>query len=141
MKPIRLVALLPAALLAACAGRTPTTEINHPLDARARIEDHAMRLSDAVARYRAAKGATLPSTLRELALTLGVDGRPCFTENLKDFWYHPYAYAPMNAAAGSFQLASAGRDGQFGTGDDLTVTTGPGEPGVRSYGYTFHPGE
>ena len=46
-----------AALLSACSalsgggtGSTPTTEISHSLDAQQRINDHAQRLADGVAR-------------------------------------------------------------------------------------------
>jgi len=130
-----------ALVLAACAGRTPTTEVNHPLGASARLADHATRVGDGIARYREVKGATLPATLRELSLTMGVDGSSCFTENLKDHWFHPYAFAPVDAGSGRFQLASAGPDGQFGTGDDLQATRGPGDPRMSTYGYTLHAGE
>ena len=87
------------------------------------------------------KGATLPSSLRELSLTIGLDGTSCFTENLKDHWFHPYAFAPVDPNAGTFQLASAGPNGQFGDGDDLQTTRGPGDARVRTYGYTLHSGE
>lgn len=140
MKLNRLAPAL-ALVLAACAGRTPTTEVNHPLGASARLSDHAARVADGIARYREVKGATMPATLRELTLTIGADGSSCLTENLKDHWFHPYAYAPLDANAGTFQLASAGPDGQFGTGDDLTATRGPGDPRVNTYGYTLHAGE
>lgn len=140
MKSASLASVL-ALVLAACAGRTPTTEISHPLDAWTRLNDHATRLADGIARYREVMGAEMPASLRDLALTVGRDGTSCFTENLKDQWFRPYAYSSTNDAAGTFQLASAGPDGQFGTGDDLQLSRGPGDPRMRTYGYTYHDGE
>ncbi len=130
-----------ALVFAACAGRTPTTNVNHPLGAADRLTDHTTRVADGIARYREVKGAALPASLRELSLTIGIDGTSCFTENLKDHWFHPYAFTPVNAASGTFQLVTAGPDGQFGTRDDLQLTRGPGDPRMRTYGYTLHAGE
>ena len=137
----KLAALVPVVVLAACAGRTPTTEVSHPLGAWDRLNDHTIRVADGIARYREVQGAAMPASLRDLSLTIGLDGQSCFTENLKDHWFHPYAYAPINAAAGTFTLASAGPDGQFGTRDDLSAQRGPGDPRMRTYGYTLHAGE
>ena len=125
-----------ASLLCACVGvnpRTPTTEISHTLGPQERINDHAQRLADGVARYREVKGH-MPLTQRDMALAIAADGQPCFTEILKDHWWHPYAYAPLSEAGGRFQLVSAGPDGLLGDGDDLRVERGP-------YGYTWHQGE
>lgn len=153
----RLVAPSLALVLAACAGapslpppplvpspvagRAPTTEVNHPLSPRQRIDDHAARLGDGVARYREVSNAAMPQSLRDLALTMGADCRPCFTEILKDHWFQPYAYAVVDERAGRFQLTSAGPNGQFGDGDDLTAVRGPGDARVETYGFTAHAGE
>ena len=132
-----------ASLLSACVGvntRTPTTEISHSLGAQERINDHAQRLADGVARYLEVKGHT-PLTQRDMALAISVDGQPCFMEVLKDHWWHPYAYAPLSESSGRFQLVSAGPNGLLGDGDDLRVERGPGDPRVRTYGFTWHQGE
>jgi hypothetical protein len=126
---------------ATAAGHAPTTEISHDLSARQRIDDHAVRLGDGIARFREVKGDRMPQTLRELALTLAADGRPCFTEILKDHWFQPYAYSPRDERAGRFQLTSAGPNGQFGDGDDLSASGQSGDPRIETYGFTFHPGE
>lgn len=140
MKSASLASVL-ALVFTACAGRTPTTAVSHPLDAPTRLNDHATRLADGIARYREVMGSEMPASIRDLSLTVGRDGKSCFTENLKDQWFHPYAYSPVSDAAGTFQLASAGPDGQFGSGDDLQVSRGPGDPRMRTYGYTYHDGE
>lgn len=140
MKILRIAPVL-ALVLSACTGRTPTTEVSHPLPAGPRLADHATRVADGIARFREVKGAALPASLRDLSMTIGLDGTSCFSENLKDHWFHPYAYAPISAASGTFQLATAGQNGQFGDGDDLQVSRGPGDPRVRTYGYTLHAGE
>jgi hypothetical protein len=131
--------------LAACTSgantRSPTTEVYHPLDPNARINDHAQRLADGVARWREVKQGGLPLNLRDLALTMAADGEPCFTEILKDHWYHPYAYVRLDERSGRFALVSAGQNGGLGDGDDLHVERGPGDPRVRTYGYTWHMGE
>jgi hypothetical protein len=152
----RLALVLPAIALSACssisvppppavptpsAGRAPTTEVNHPLSPRQRIDDHAARLADGVARWREVKGGGMPQSLRDLTLTLAADGRPCFSEVLKDHWFQPYAYTVLDERGGRFQLASAGQNGRFGDGDDLTATRGPGDPRVETYGFTAHAGE
>ena len=133
-------------LLSACSAlsgsdtsKTPTTEMSHPLDPQQRINDHAQRLADGIARYLEVKGHT-PLTQRDLALAIANDGQPCFTEILKDHWWHPYAYAPLDTR-GRFQLVSAGPNGLLGDGDDLRVDRGPGDASVRTYGYSWHPGE
>jgi hypothetical protein len=131
---------MPAAA-APSTGHAPTTEVSHDLSARQRIDDHAARLGDGIARFREVKGDVLPQTLRELALTMAADGRPCFTEILKDHWFQPYAYSPLDERSGRFQLASAGPNGQFGDGDDLTATGQPGDPRTETYGFTRHSGE
>src|SRR5438093_11909262 len=131
-------AFSPPATLAPGAGDAPTTEVNHPLSARQRLEDHANRLADGIARYREVNGARLPGTMRELALTVAADGKPCFTEVLKDHWWQPYAYAPLDEASGRFRLASAGPNGTFGDGDDLTTVRLPGDAGVEPYGVARH---
>ncbi len=120
---------------------TPTTELEHPLDARARIEDHAQRLADGIARYREATGGRMPQTQRDLALQMASDGAPCFTEILKDHWFQPYAYMVTDESRGQFALVSAGANGLLGDGDDLRVDRGPGDPRVRTYGFTWHAGE
>ena len=121
--------------------RGPTTEVYHPLDPNTRINDHAQRLADGVARWREVKGGGLPLSVRDLALTMAADGQSCFTEILKDHWYHPYAYVRLDDASGQFALVSAGPNGTLGDGDDLRVARGPGDPRVRTYGYTWHQGE
>ncbi len=131
----------PPAVGAPVAGYAPKTEVSHDLGARQRIEDHVARLGDGIARYREVKGERLPQTLRELSLTLAADGRPCFTEVLKDHWYQPYAFSALDERSGRFQLASAGPNGQFGDGDDLSASGGPGDPRMETYGFTRHAGE
>src|SRR5947207_9897494 len=81
----------PPAVGAPVAGYAPKTAVTHDLAARQRIEDHVSRLGDGIARYREVKGERLPQTLRELALTMAADGRPCFTEGVKDLWVQPDA--------------------------------------------------
>jgi hypothetical protein len=130
----------PPAVPTPTAQRAPTTEVYQPLDARQRINDHASRLADGIARWREVRGQGLPQSMRDLALTTAADGRPAFTEILKDHWFQPYAYSPLDEASGRFQLASAGPNGQFGDGDDLTVTRMPGDPRIETYGFTQHPG-
>lgn len=120
---------------------SPTTEVEHPLDPRPRLDDHAQRLADGIARFREVKGPRLPLTVRDLALTMAADGESCFTEILKDHWYHPYSYSPVDDASGRFLLISAGPDGQFGDGDDVRAERGPGDPRVRTYGFTWRQGE
>jgi hypothetical protein len=145
---IRPAAVLPvlalAAALAGCAqftsGASPTTPVSQPLDAQVRITDHAQRLADGVARYRDATGGRMPLTMRDLALQIAPDGQPCFTEVLKDHWFQPYAYSVTSEAAGTFSLVSAGANGALGDGDDLRIDRGPGDPRVRTYGYTPHVG-
>ena len=56
-------------------------------------------------------------------------------------WYHPYAYVRLDDASGRFALVSAGPNGTLGDGDDLRVDRGPGDPRVRTYGFTWHQGE
>ena len=75
-----------------------------------------------------------------MALAIARDGESCFTEVLKDHWWHPYAYAPIDVG-GNFELVSAGPNGLLGDGDDLRVRRGPGDARVRTYGYTWHQGE
>jgi|GEM_PF-3173120 len=123
------------------ANRAPTTDVNHPLAPRQRLDDHASRLADGIARYREVSGSALPQTLRDLAITMAADGRPCFTEVLKDHWFQPYAYTTVEPTSGRFQLTSAGPNGQFGDGDDLTVVRGPGDGRIETYGYTARAGE
>ena len=123
------------------ANRAPTTAVNHPLSARQRIDDHAARLADGVARYREVSGSAMPQSMRDLAITMGADGRPCFTEILKDHWFQPYAYSVVDERSGRFQLTSAGANGQFGDGDDLTAVRGPGDARVETYGFTARAGE
>lgn len=131
-----------AALTGCKAGESgPPSPVVHPLTPQTRIRDHAQRLSDGIARYREVKGSKLPMDVRELTLTLSRDGQSCFTENLKDHWFHPYAYSPVDERSGTFVLASAGQNGQLGDADDLRVERGPGDPRVRTYGWTWHDGE
>jgi hypothetical protein len=120
------------------SGRSPTTEVSHPLDPRQRLDDHAARLADGVARYRDATGGRMPQTTRDLALQMANDGQPCFSEVLKDHWFQPYAYSVTSDARSTFQLVSAGANGALGDGDDLRVERGPGDAAVRRYGYTSH---
>lgn len=132
----------PAASLSPGGGRAPTTEIVHELGPRERLNDHASRLADGVARWREVNGgAHMPQSVRDLTLTMAADGSPCFSEVLKDHWFQPYAYSVVNEGAGQFQLASAGPNGRFGDGDDLSVVRGPGDPRTESYGYTPRAGE
>lgn len=153
MRTTLLAAALAALVVSGCArmralpspgtafSRTPTTEIDHPLGPQARIDDHATRLADGVARYREATGGRMPQSQRDLALQMATDGMPCFTEVLKDHWFQPYAYMVTDEASGRFALVSAGADGLLGDGDDLRADRGPGDPRVRTYGFTWHPGE
>ena len=132
----------PPAVAAPSGGRAPTTSVVHELGPRDRLNDHAARLADGVARWREVNGNNvMPQSIRDLTLTMAADGRPCFSEVLKDHWFQPYAYSVVNAGAGQFQLASAGPDGRFGDGDDLSVVRGPGDARTESYGYTAHAGE
>ena len=135
-----LVALASAGCTSGLGG-SPTTSVQHALDPHPRLDDHAQRLADGVARWREVRGPSLPGSQRDLALTIAADGQPCFTEILKDHWAHPYAYSPIEPGSGRFLLASAGANGQFGDGDDLRVERHPGDPRVRTYGFTWHPGE
>lgn len=123
------------------AGRAPTTEVSNALGPRERLDAHASRLADGVARYREVSGGGMPQSLRDLALTMAADGRPCFTEILKDHWFQPYAYAVVDERAGRFQLASAGQNGQFGDRDDLAAVRGPGDARVETYGFTARAGQ
>jgi hypothetical protein len=141
-RPATVLSALAILALAGCArfssGASPTTPVTQPLDAQARLYDHAQRLADGVARYRDATQGRMPQTMRDLALQIAADGQPCFTEQLKDHWFQPYAYAVTSEPAGTFSLVSAGPSGRLGDGDDLRIDRGPGDPSVRTYGYTFH---
>jgi hypothetical protein len=144
VRPLVLASAALAALLGGCTSggyASPTTGVEHPLDPQPRLDDHAQRLADGIARWREVRGQRLPGSVRDLALTIALDGEPCFTEILKDHWEHPYAYSPIDDASGRFQLASAGPNGQFGDGDDLRTERFPGDPRVRTYGFTWHVGE
>ena len=145
---LRSVAPLLVLALASCRGggsapgdRAPTTTVVHELSAQARLNDHAERLSGGIARWREVFPGTMPGTMRDLALTMAADCRPCFTEVLKDQWFQPYRYAPVSDGAGTFSLTSAGRDGKFGTSDDLSTTRGPGDASLETYGFTPHANE
>ena len=144
-RPFAALAAVAVLALAACTSgvntHSPTTEVYHPLDPVTRINDHAQRLADGIARWREVKGGGLPLSIRDLALTMAADGQSCFTEILKDHWYHPYAYVRLDDQRGTFSLVSAGPNGALGDGDDLQVQRGPGDPRVRTYGYTWHMGE
>jgi hypothetical protein len=133
-------AALAALGLSAChVTSQPVAPVVHPLTAGERIVDHAQRLADGIARYREVMGQTLPQHVRDLTLTIARDGKPCFTEIVKDHWFHPYSYAPLDLANGVFVLQSAGPNSQFGDADDLRIERGPGDPRVRTYGWTYHP--
>ena len=116
----------------------PVAPVTHPLTAGQRLYDHAERIADGVARYRDVKGAQMPENLRDLALVIARDGKPCFTEIVKDHWFKPYTFAPLDFARGTFVLQSAGPNGQFGDADDLRIERGPGDASRRTYGYTPH---
>jgi hypothetical protein len=143
--PVLAACLSLLAAAPACArftsGASPTTAVSQPLDPNQRLHDHAQRLADGVARYREATQNRMPLAMRDLALQMATDGQPCFTEQLKDHWFQPYAYSVTNEAAGTFSLVSAGPSGRLGDGDDLRVDRGPGDPRVRTYGYTMHVGQ
>jgi hypothetical protein len=141
-RPFAFAVLAASAVPALCGCHVtsqPVAPVIHPLTAEQRIVDHSARLSDGVARYREVKGAQMPDAIRDLTLTIAADGKPCFTEIIKDHWFHPYSYAPLDASRGTFVLQSAGANSQFGDADDLRIERGPGDPRVRTYGWTPHP--
>ena len=135
----RLFAFVLCAALGGChVTSQPVAPVTHPLSAGARLVDHAQRIADGVARYREMTGAAMPDNLRDLALVIARDGKPCFTEIVKDHWFRPYTFAPLSLERGTFVLQSAGPNGQFGDADDLRIERGPGDAAVRTYGYTTH---
>ncbi len=80
---------------------------------KAATKDEGAEITRAIIEYQSQTGR-YPENLAVL-----VQGRPLRADWLTDGWGRPYEYR-LEGGGRSFRLSSAGRDGRFGTSDDLS---------------------
>ena len=68
----------------------------------------------------------LPENLEALTAPSPESGEPYFGKIPLDPWSRAYAYQPIEAAPGRFEIRSAGEDRRWNTDDDLVHTAGSG---------------